>query len=460
MGLDIAVMNALSGDKQRNKGKVVDLQDAWKNQLEVNETGDYKRNAHNILTIFRNDPKLSNFVYDLFSGAACVIGKLPWDASSERRIWEDTDDACLRNYFDINYGIRSKDLLYDALTERLKQVETHPVKDYLNGLKWDGTPRVERILIDFLGAEDTECNRIYAKKTFIAGVRRIFEPGCKHDTILTLVGPKGLGKSSVFGHMGKDWFLDSLKKVDDKDAMQSLQGSWIIEMGELAVLRKSELEAFKSYVTSRVDKFRPSYGRRQVERPRQCLFVATTNDDHFIKDQSGERRFWPVRVTRKMTPEESELFKSIVDQLWAESKHYYEKGETTFLNPKQEKDFGKLAEEFIDADPRKGMIEEFLEVKLPVNWRTRKLSEKQEYFRDEEYTGGSQIRTRISAMEIHCECYLETIGKFTSAKGREINAILKTMDTWNYIGRQRCGEYGNQGTFERTTEVVEEWPDL
>ena len=440
----------------------------WTSELEEYDRGGFKRNAHNILTILKEDPKLSGkLACDSFKNAEIVTSRLPWDNEDRRRIWQDDDDACLRNYIDLNYGIRSRELIDDCLRQEFKRASFHPVRDYLNTLKWDGVPRLDRLMIKYLGAEESEYTQTVTRKAFTAAVARVICPGSKYDTLLTLVGPQGVGKSTVFRLMGKDWFLDSLQNTNDKDALQTIQGSWIVEIAELSALRKSEREAFKAFVASTVDKYRPSYGRRIVERPRQCVFFGTTNEDTFLRDETGERRFWPVRVTRKMTPQEISEFTHLVDQFWAEAKHYYEQGETLFLNEEQEAAANIVRGAFVDIDPRKGLIEEYLEIVLPQSWKSKSINERREYIQGEYRTETGEKRTRISAIEVHCELFGEPKGKFSSAKGREFASIFKGLKGWKFIGQQRVSdEYGRQQTFERITDqepepaAADEWGDL
>lgn len=452
--IDNSIIPNKASQKHTN---VVDMPAGWMRELQRNENGIIKRNAHNVLTIFRNDPELKNkFVYDSFRNNELILDQLPWDRGSKQRKWTDEDDACLRNYFDLKYGIRSKELIFDCLQEEFKRNSYHPVKEYLSGLEWDGIMRLEMMLIKYLGAENSEYSRLITKKAFTAGVARILEPGCKYDSILTLTGAQGLGKSTVFRLMGKDWFLDSLQDTHSKDALQTIQGNWIIEIAELSAMRKSEIESFKNFITNTVDKYRPSYGRRLVERPRQCIFFGTTNEEVFLKDATGNRRFWPLKVTRKMTPKDIEEFNTLVDQFWAEAKHYYEQKETLYLTAEEEEKANTSRLLFLDEDSRKGMIEEYLDIKISINWKEKTINDRCEFIQKElnnETQYGTVVRNRISAIEVWCEYFAEPRGKFTPIKGRELRNMLKTMDGWEFIGQQRVGkEYGRQEVFERITD--------
>ena len=208
----------------------------------------------------------------------------------------------------------------------------HPVKEYLNGLSWDGTKRLENLLVDYLGAEDTPYVRAVTRKTLVAAVARIYEPGTKFDSILVLNGPQGIGKSTLFARLGRAWYSDSLSISDmkDKTASEKLQGYWILELGELAGIRKMDVETVKSFITRTDDKYRKAYGVNVESHPRQCIIVGSTNSDGgFLRDVTGNRRFWPVRVLGKGRHKPWDL--DAVDQIWAEAAEYYHQGEELFL---------------------------------------------------------------------------------------------------------------------------------
>ena len=190
----------------------------------------------------------------------------------------------------------SKDTTYEALGLVAQRNGIHPVRAYLNDLKWDGRPRLQEWLSTYLGVESNEYTRRVGRMFFISLVARIYEPGCKVDYMLVLEGPQGAGKSSACRILGGDWFSDSLScDVARKDASQHLRGKWIVEVAELAALNKSEVTQLKSFLTRQVEIYRPPYGRVEIHEPRQCVFLGTTNKDAYLRDETGSRRFWPVR---------------------------------------------------------------------------------------------------------------------------------------------------------------------
>ena len=329
----------------------------------------------NFLLVLRYDPMLKNIgMYNRFTRRMEINGVMPWDdiddVRGEGSTWNDADQAGFRFYCEKKYGLRSRDAAKDAVTNYYNKHAYHPVRDYLLGLKWDRKKRVETLLIDYLGAEDTEYVRVVTRKMMTAGVKRIMEPGCKWDYMLTLTGAQGIGKSTLFSKLGKGWYDDSLTNVQTKDAYDQIQGVWIVEMAELTATRRADVEAVKQFISRQVDSYRKAYGEYKNDYPRECIFVGTTNDSAFLVDKTGNRRFWAVDVG-KSAPRKSvwdDLSDYEVDQMWAEAKRLYENGEQLYLNAHE----SKLAEEMqikhAEDDMLTAEIEDFLSTKLPPDW--------------------------------------------------------------------------------------------
>ena len=221
------------------------------------------------------------------------------------------------------------------------------MREYLDGCVWDGVPRVETLLVDYLGAEDTPYTRAVTRKALTAAAARIYDPGCKFDYMLTLRGRQGIGKSALIARLGGRWFSDSFTTLQGKDAYEQVLGVWIMEVGELAGMRRAEAETIKLYISKQVDRFRPAYGRRTQEFPRQCIFIGTTNEAQFLRDRTGNRRFWIVDTPNE--PRRSlwdELTPETVRRVWAEAAELYHAGETLYLPPELESVARRVQESF------------------------------------------------------------------------------------------------------------------
>jgi predicted P-loop ATPase len=265
-------------------------------------------NVASAMTALRNAPQISQcFAYDEMLCAAVLIDPLPDPNGRNQasddilpRAVRDDDVTQLQEWLQRVAGLSKigKDVCHQAVDLRARERQFHPVRDYLKGLVWDGRERLGKWLAYYLGAEQTPYAECIGRACFVALVARIFLPGCKQDYMLILEGPQGALKSKICEIIGGKWFSDNLPELTSgKDVSQRLQGKWLIEIGELSALNKAETTTLKAFVTRQVERYRPSYGRKEVIQPRQCVFIGTTNDGHYLKDATGGRRFWPVKVT-------------------------------------------------------------------------------------------------------------------------------------------------------------------
>lgn len=436
----------------------------WQTVLELDKQGKVKDTLTNIAAILRHDPQLQNIVYNEFKCMVDVIGDLPW--KQVKPGWGDTDISCAKLYFERVYGIWSPTKFKDALlavvsAERLY----HPIKEYFETLQWDGTERVDTLLIDYLGAEDTQYVRAVTRKTLAAAVARVYEPGIKFDSILVLNGPQGIGKSTLFTLLGKQWYSDSLSITDmkDKTAAEKLQGYWILELGELAGMKKVDVETMKSFVTRTDDKFRQSYGVVVESHPRSCIIVGSTNSEGgFLRDITGNRRFWPVHVSGNGKFHPWELTE--VDQIWAEAIERYRAGEELYLKGRVAADAYAMQQDAMESDDREGVIADYLETLLPVNWDKMDLFQRRSFLGGSEFDGapkaGTVRREKVCIMEIWCECFGKERQNLKRSDSYEVESILMKVGGWEPIqglksGKTRFPLYGPQKTFVRCREQAE-----
>ena len=450
---DARVKEVLAEERQVQAQEDFDDED-WENNLELERNGEIKDTLSNICMILKHDPNLKAIVFNQFKNMLDVVGALPW--RQVKPGWSDTDLACAKLYFEQHYHIWSPTKFKDGLlaitsAERLY----HPVKEYLGGLKWDGVQRLDTLLVDYLGAVDSPYVRAVTRKTLVAAVARIYRPGTKFDSILVLNGEQGMGKSTLFSILGKQWFSDSLSISDmkDKTAPEKLQGYWILEISELNGIKKMDVETVKSFITRVDDKYRQAYGVSVESHPRSCIIVGTTNSNGgFLRDITGNRRFWPVNVTGcgKFHPWEL----TEVDQVWAEAVEYYKRGEELFLKGDVAAEAYSQQRKAMETDAREGIVQEYLERLLPVGWEKYDLYQRRSFLTGGEFeapaTEGTVRRERVCAMEIWCECFGKPREAMKKSDAYEIEGILYSLGGWErYSGKLRVPGYGVQRVYIR-----------
>lgn len=421
----------------------------WMQNLDYDRKGAIKSTASNIIAILENDPRLKGHVWmNLFNGFNYVNGGLPW--SPEATQWGNTDDANLRIYLEEHYGVSGKDKIKDAFIAVVTRHRVHPIRNYLNSLKWDGVPRLDRLIIDYVGAEDNELNRVMTRKHFTAAVARVMKPGCKYDYCLIIAGAEGIGKSTLFNVMGGDWFSDSLVTMEGTKGMEQARNGWVIELPELGSIKRSDVEQVKAYISRQNDMYRPAYGSVVEAHPRQCVFCGTTNEGHFLKGDTGNRRFWVIKVDASLRrfDDTRQALEADRDQLWAEALQRYREGEKLYLSRALEEEARKRQGEFNDNadDPLPGMVRTFLEMKLPADWSTWDLNRRRAYIKNPDPLDeiGTITRTKVCAAEFLCEVMGRDIGsKDYKYEARKVNKILDEMG-WKEETPRKYPIYGSQ----------------
>lgn len=308
----------------------------WEYLLEVDKKGKPLKRLTNLMLVLSEHPAWKGVLsYDEFYGRATTLRDppiRPCDAPSarEHREWTDVDTTRTAAWFGSVMEFEPSLSMVDAAVEAIaRKRPSHPVRDWLDSLEWDGFPRINRLGTAYFGAGKSTYVEAVCSKWMISAVARIYQPGCKADSMLVLEGPQGKRKSSALRALASDpWFSDSQINMGDKDSYQSLRGKWIYEIGELSSIRGKEIERVKNFVSASTDHYRPSYGRRTVDVPRQIVFAGTTNEQHYLNDPTGARRFWPLAIG------EIDLDKIVRDrdQLWAESVVRYRAGEVWYLD--------------------------------------------------------------------------------------------------------------------------------
>lgn len=440
---------------------------AWMAMLKASPNGGYQSTIENFSIALEHDPRLKGRIWtDEFADRVYGMAPLPWgNRTAEINgphdkpfVWTDADDAGLRGYFEKLLRIDSKGKLDAALAEHLARHSLNPVQNYLNGLKWDGKPRLDTLFIDYLGAEDNSYTRAVTRKAFTAAVARAMEPGKKFDNMLILCGPQGIGKSTILSLMAeappcRGLFNDSIRTFEGKEAAELLQGIWMVEIAELNAFKGSDVDRIKQFLSLCSDTYRAAYAHRTAQRPRRCVFFGTCNTYDFLRDPTGNRRFWPVDVVSTgWTEEKQRKLIAERDLIWAEARVRYVTGEALYLTGDVEALAKQRQEAHMENDPMEGRIAEFLEKSIPADWDSYDLQMRLTYWGGGLKDGGTiQLvpRRRVCAMEIMKELQNLSDAAIDRRRGKEINSIIQRLG-WKPTGYpDRFGPYGRQRGFYR-----------
>jgi len=430
--------------------------DAWKKQLQYEKKSmELKNNLHNLMLILENDENLKGIVFNQLADGMEIRGNVPWPHPA--KFWRDADDAQLICYVDAAYGTFSARNYDIAVTKAVDDRSYHPIREFFETLPaWDGVERADTLLIDYLGAEDTPYVRAVTRKELCAAYCRVYHPGIKFDSMIVLNGDQGIGKSTLIAKLGGEWYSDSLNLSDmnDKTAAEKLQGYWIMEIGELAGMRKADLDKVKAFISRQDDKYRASFGRRVTPHPRQCVFFGTTNSQNgYLRDITGNRRYWNVKVPGNGRYKPWDMDADTVKQVWAEVMVYAKAGEKLYLPPELEAYAKEEQRAAMERDDREGLVQEYLDMLLPDTWNSMDVYKRRDYVRDADdpmRPGGSVRRMEVSNMEIWCECFGKAKEDMKPSDSYAISAIMERMDGWSRTGKAKVLPiYGKQRIYRR-----------
>ena len=425
----------------------------WQNGLELDKSGHVKNTLYNLTIILENDPNLKGVVFNQLLDGMEIKGEVPWKHPS--KFWRDADDAQLISYVDTHYGTFSARNYDIAVTKVADDRAYHPIREFIESLpEWDKVPRVDTLLMDYLGAGDTAYVRAVTRKTLCAAISRVLRPGCKFDSMLVLNGPQGVGKSTLIAKLAGEWFSDSLNLGDTKDktAAEKLQGYWILEIGELAGLKKAEVETLRSFLSRQNDIYRAAFGKRATPHLRQCVFFGTTNaESGYLRDTTGNRRFWPVKTPGSGKKQSWDLAHEEILQIWAEALVYVRQGEKLYLSPEMDALAKDEQREAMESDEREGLVREYLDTLLPERWAEMDLFERRNFLTGSDFGGlqekGTVRRTSVSNMEIWCECFGKERANLRRTDSNELTGILARLGWKRAESKVRVPLYGPQYVF-------------
>lgn len=407
-------------------------------QVECDVRGTPLITIENILQIMRGDPQYYGIRFNEVSNVAEVTDY----ETNEMHIWSDTDESISLEYIERVYHIYSKEKHTTALRVLFGERRYNPIMNYIEAIQWDGKNRCEMFLNRWMNCEDTPYTREVSRLIFAGGIHRLYNPGCKFDDVPVLVGTKqGEGKSTLISWLAinQTWFGD-VKRVEGADSIEAITGKWICEIPELAAFKRNDdIEAIKAFVTRQVDKYRKPYDRNPEELPRRCIFIGTTNNDQFLSDKTGNRRFYPVKVSSvgyDLFDHEAEC-RAYIEQCWAEAR------DRMIL--------GKM-----DAFADRALIEEYRAAQdnaMEDDWRVGKI---------QQYLEPLAAGTMVCAVQLYCEClYDDTALKPKRADSLAIAQIMAKFEEWTPVGLQYTTKYGRQRCWKcekSTAGTVNELP--
>ncbi|MGN0106265.1 MAG: VapE domain-containing protein, partial [Hominilimicola sp.] len=430
----------------------------WQLELDIDKQGQVKATLDNLMLILRNDEGLKNIAFNRHRDGIDARGGLPWEQIKDG--WNDSDNAALKVYINHKYGVYSPTKTKDAVLTAASERAYHPIKEYLESLPpWDGVGRIDNLLRDYFGADDNSYTRAVIRKSITAAVARIYQPGIKFDSVLILNGPQGIGKSTFFSKLAGKWFSDSLTVTDmkDKAGPEKLQGYWILELGELAGMRKTEAETVKSFISRVDDKYRASYGISVENHPRQCIIVGSTNaEDGFLRDITGNRRFWPVKVSGNSEKKPWQITNAEVHQIWAEALVLYKNGEKLYLEGEDAETAVQEQADAMETDEREGLVRAYLDTLLPENWDDMNLYERRNFLNGNDFGAdectGTVRRDTVCNMEIWCECFEKDRSAMEKSDAYKISAMMEKIEGWTKSGYKYYSAYGKQRIYTRNNK--------
>lgn len=443
------------------KGKPIHINDngvatqGWREPIfATTEKGYIKKTIENTCEAIEYDEKLWGHIkYNELSYSPFVVGSLPWEHQNMYREWTNADDSNLKAYIEAKYGLGSMEKTMEALNIVVNRNKFNPVVDMLEDIyahKWDKqNGHIRKLLPEYLGAEDSEYNFECMRLFMLGAISRAHYPGCKFDYMPVFVGKQGIGKSTFLRllAMNNAWYNDNFNTIEGDKAPEKLRGMWMVELAELLATKKAkEVESIKAFLTSTVDTYRPPYGRRTEQRPRVCVFAGTTNNDHFLTDRTGNRRFLPI-VTRKEFVKKS-MFNNLeevqkdFENAWGEAMDIFKKanGHPSLILPADLQQFVEDKQsEYMEEDVRVGIIQEWLD-------------------KTEE--------SRVCVAMIYEKALGYDGCKPSKYESTELHSIMTNqIKGWGRLktsngGRSRCGNYGTQICYIRKEDNHEDFVEI
>lgn len=444
---DLSDFDAYDEEVKNEAEEAADL--VW----DLDRKGSKMCTVRNFINAFKCDPLLNDLLaYDLFLDTI-VYTRTPFFSPDIKKgdMLDDTAVAIFKERIETMHGIYSDGKLTDAIENISLKNSFHPVKKYLEAQRWDGVKRIDNFLVDYMGAKPSIYVSEAFRKMLVAAVTRIYEPGRKFDTALVMYSGQGAGKSTLIQALSKGWFNDSLTDVSGQKAYEAIQHAWIVELAELSALRRSDVEATKNFISKREDTYRSAYARRVKTHRRQCVFFGSTNDDEFLKDKTGNRRFFPIEVCANANTHKlfERSFDKVVDQLWAEAMELYMCGESLILSEEAEAIASEGREKFTEESPLVGIIENYVNTLFPEDYEERTEQQRADFLAGSLDEVGTVQKNTFCLMELWVEAMGRRKDEYTSGKGRELSIAMRQLKGWRKGKLKRTKLYGTQVIYTR-----------
>lgn len=404
--------------------------------LQVNKYGNVDQSVENYVRVLLSDPDLAGVIkVNELTGQKDIVGEVSWKRNTLSMT--DVDDDFIYHLIEKRYGLKSDRLLKKAINIVSNSNSYHPIKDYLEALEWDGVERIKDLLPKYLGAERSDITTWAMKTTMLGMLSRIYNPGCKFELMMCLVGGQGAGKSSFFRLLAikDEWFTDDLRRIDDENVYRKIKGHWIVELDEMtATMRSKFIEDIKAFISRQVDVYKVPYEVHPKDIKRQCVFAGTSNNMQFLPfDRSGNRRFIPVPVDASKAEchplADEKAAREFIRMCWAEALAIFKSGNFSFVVPKEiEERLTQMQKDFMPEDNISGLIEAWLE-DCP-----------------EEYVCSTMIYHKAVA-----PLSTERPNQFVI---KEIAEVMNAIDGWEKVSSHRFYEYGTQRAWKRKIDFI------
>ena len=424
----------------------------WTDELETDKKG-IKVTPENLKKIMLNDPEFKKVKFDLFSQRDEIVSfPCEFQGTHFREEIDETSLSKMMARLSRSYGIKVSipNMIDNMLSQTTTDRGFHAVREFIRREEWDGVKRLDTFFHDFLGAEDNELNRACTRIWFVAAVARVFDSdeenrkGVKFDSMIVLRGGQGFGKSTFIEALAGRWYETLSLDAKESAQCEAFQRGWIIEIPELKGLNKAEMADIKDLITRRVDNFRPAYGRVRVTIARHSVLITATNEDFFLKDPTGNRRFWVIDIKGGRDKWEKDIME-IRGQLWAEAYSWYKAGQLLYLPKTLEEQMTARTRQYDEAygDPLRDYLKEWLNIIPPYDWRTMTIDQLRDFYnkssRERELMQGTEARDTVTVCEIQQCCYFFGLRTYTPQR---ISSVLSSLGWIKTDQRKRITDGG------------------